>query len=74
MIRNVTAALTQTNQTQYLLFEFSIESLSARRREPQAGAGQANGSALLRFGWTICDKSPLCQPDLADVNFLPGRN
>ncbi len=30
---------------------------SARRREPQAGAGQANGPALLRFGWTISSKA-----------------
>jgi len=35
---------------------------STRRREPQAGAGQANGPALLRFGWTISDNGLLCQP------------
>ena len=29
--------------------------LHSRRREPYAGAGQANGLALLRFGWTISD-------------------
>ncbi len=46
---------------------------SARRREPQAGAGQANGPALLRFGWAICDYGLLRQPDLADLNFLPRR-
>jgi len=33
---------------------------SARRREPQAGAGQANGPALLTFRWTISD----CQPEV----------
>ncbi len=39
---------------------------SARRREPQAGAGQANGPALLHFGWTIFDNRLLCQ------NLIPG--
>ncbi len=34
---------------------------SARRREPQAGAGQANGPAILRCGWTVSDKGLLCQ-------------
>ncbi len=42
---------------------------SARRREPQAGAGQANGPALLRFGWKISDKRLLCQPE---VGFQEG--
>ena len=28
---------------------------SAHPREPQVGAGQANGPALFRFEWTICD-------------------
>ncbi len=37
---------------------------SARRREPQAGAGQANEPALLRFEWTICDNGLLCQPEV----------
>ncbi len=40
----------------------------------QASAGQANGPALLRFEWTICDNGVLRQPDLADLNFLPGLN
>ncbi len=35
---------------------------SAGRREPQAGAGQAHGITLLRFGWSISDNSLLCQP------------
>jgi len=42
---------------------------SARRREPQAGAGQANGPALLRLGWTISDNRLLCQPE---VGFQAG--
>ena len=29
--------------------------------QPQAVAGQANGSALLRFGWTISNYGLLCQ-------------
>ncbi len=37
---------------------------SARRREPQAGAGQTIGPALLRFGWTIWDVGLLCQPEV----------
>ena len=37
---------------------------SARRREPQTGAGQANGPALLRFGWTIFDNGLLCQSEV----------
>ena len=45
-----------------------------RLREPQAGAGQANGPALLRFVWTIFDNGLLCQLDLADLNFIPRRN
>jgi len=47
---------------------------SVRLREPQAGTGQANGLALLRFGWTISDNGLLFQPDLVDLNFLPRRN
>jgi len=39
---------------------------SARRREPQAGAGQANGPFLHRFGWTISDNGILCQPEKQD--------
>ncbi len=35
---------------------------SAHLREPQAGAGHANGPALLRFGWTICNNGLFCQP------------
>jgi len=42
---------------------------SARRRGPQAGAGQANGAALLSFGWTISDNRQLCQPE---VGFQAG--
>ncbi len=37
---------------------------SARRREPQAGAGQANGPAPLRFGAVISDNGLLCQPEV----------
>ena len=37
---------------------------SARRREPQAGAGQANGPAHLRFGWAISDNRQLGQPEV----------
>jgi len=44
---------------------------SARRRRPQAGTGQANGPALLRFGWTIFDNRLLCQPE---VGFQAGLN
>jgi len=47
---------------------------SARRREPQAGAGQANGPALLRFGRILSDNVQLCQPDLADLNLPSGLN
>jgi len=42
---------------------------SARRREPQAGAGQANGPALLSFGWNLSDNRLLCQPE---VGFQAG--
>jgi len=42
---------------------------SARRREPRAGAGQANGPALLSLGWTISDNRLLCQPE---VGFQAG--
>ncbi len=42
---------------------------SARRREPQAGTGQANGPALLRFAWTITDNRLLRQPE---VGFQAG--
>ncbi len=41
----------------------------ARRLEPQAGAGQANGPALLSFGSTISDNRILCQPE---VGFQAG--
>ncbi len=41
---------------------------AARFRGPQAGAGQANGPALLRFGWTVSDNELLCQPDLQGVD------
>jgi len=42
---------------------------SARRREPQAGAGQTNGPALLSFGWTLSENRLLCQPE---VGFQAG--
>ncbi len=42
---------------------------SARRREPQAGTGQANGPALLRSGWIISGNRLLCQ---LEVGFQAG--
>ncbi len=45
---------------------------SARRQEPRTGAGQANGPALLRFGWTIFDNGhPLGREDSRSHSVTP---